>query len=760
MTHYRPAIHSILIGAAIGILAAGSVFAALAAQPVQSAQPYVQITDQFGYVMTSDVYTNTGGWIDAKSGGVKLTLSDPDDGLTAPITPTFPILFYDQQYTSFRVDSNGILHFLSTSTQNANYPIPKIVLPNNFIAPFWSELYVGPTNVFTGTLYFQEFGAPGSRKAVIEFNNVSRLLDKTNPLTFEIILYENGDILFQYLQLKGNLNDCTVGIESPDGLDGIQYVYNSPGLFSGLALRFTRPPNLYGVRSLTSFASSLLVGLNGTVNLSYVNVGDANSTDMYEISFKTPPNWRLSLASPDLILVDADQDGYLETPSIQHESAFTLTLQASAPMTAQVGDYVSVPITVTSQGDPTRNAVSLVRFAVPAQFVHSFSDLSEFNSLGYLSPYVKRDVTLYTSLGRNHSLAFTPNETYFYAWDRGYIAAQGQVANIEYAIFDNRAGVVTSFTSPFNHNTDNLHLQDTQPAVAAATNGNVGILFLRRDFDAGGFNNVAFFLLGPGGQLITAAPITLTNQTSGVFPAFSAPRLAATTDGKFIATWAEYNSGALSRNIWVAEINPATGAVVSSQQLTNSTGSGLVYDLPQLAPLSNGRVVIAYREKQGSVYNMLLKALTSTGAPVAGSGITFGGLGAVQYSLAEMASGGNVLFAWAGTSYGQVSYAVLNNSIDTAGAVQNVSQPDASNVWAVGNLTSTSDGSGHAILAWMNTVDMRRIYYALINPDGSFATPPMIFKDAGAGSWGTNTSKLNIVRFNGFYQLFLPRLYK
>jgi hypothetical protein len=72
---------------------------------------------------------------------------------------------------------------------------------------------------------------------VIEWDQVS-LYGSSDRLSFEIILFENGDILFQYLSLEGSLVESTVGIEDGDGVDGLMYLYNSPGLSAGTTVRF------------------------------------------------------------------------------------------------------------------------------------------------------------------------------------------------------------------------------------------------------------------------------------------------------------------------------------------------------------------------------------------------------------------------------------------------------------------------------------------------------------------------------------------
>ncbi len=751
-----------IIGAALMVgIALALAGKSLAAQPES---PRAGFTDQFGYSLVTDTITNT-GWVDAFTNGAPLTLDSNDDGLTAPINLPFSFPFYENTYSAIQVDSNGLLYFSPAISRNVNQPIPRRALPNNFIAAYWSDLFVGTAGSFNGALYYQVLGSAPNRKVVIEWYDVTRLLDISHPLTFEIILFENGNIYLQYQTLTGNLSDATAGIESSDGLDGIQFVYDSPGLVQGLALRLTRPvDNSYGLRAISGFGSSMLVGRLGQVSLSFRNVGQFSS-DRYEVQFATPSDWSLLLSSetPAVSLVDTNGNGIIETTAVNSGEIFTLTLRAAAPALLSPGGFASVPITVTSMGNPGRSFSGLARFAAPTRFVYTFSDTNEFNSLGYLSPEVKKDSTLFYSLGRNHTLALTPANTYFYAWDRSYTPAWGQVSNIEFAIFNANGKVQKDFSSLYDHTKDTKWLQDSQPSLAAGSQ-NIGILFLRHDPAPGGVNNILFALLDSAGNLMTTTPVSLTNQTSGGSLIFSAPRLAATTDGKFIATWAVFNASDFSRNIWLAVLNPADGSILSNAALTASTSNAQVFDQPQIQALSGGRVALAYQETQlvggNPVFSTHVEPVDSSGSPLS-SGVLLAGLSTAQSTLAQTSPGGPVLMAWSGSTENQVTYLLINDSITTTSSIFHLIQPDATEVSTVGNVAAASDNNGRSILIWMDMISLRRIYYALVNADGSLATPPIILKDAGpGGAWGTNTSRLNAASFSGFFLQYMPTVQK
>ena len=75
----------------------------------------------------------------------------------------------------------------------------------------------------------------------------------------------------------------------------------------------------------------------------------------------------------------------------------------------------------------------------------------------------------------------------------------------------------------------------------------------------------------------------------------------------------------------------------------------------------------------------------------------------------------------------------------------------------MGNPSVLADGSGRVAVIWQDYSLARRLYYALINSDGSLATPTIVFKDSGAGKTiGISTTGQSLAGFKGFFLSFLP----
>ncbi len=104
--------------------------------------------------------------------------------------------------------------------------------PNDFIAPFWDNL--DPSSGGVIFIYY-DFN---SSELVIQYTDMPRNSGGgVNGLyTFEVILKEDGSILYQYLEMEGELNSATVGIENSDGTTGLEVAYNAPYVHDDLAV--------------------------------------------------------------------------------------------------------------------------------------------------------------------------------------------------------------------------------------------------------------------------------------------------------------------------------------------------------------------------------------------------------------------------------------------------------------------------------------------------------------------------------------------
>lgn len=185
--------------------------------------------DDFGYIWldNNDPRGPRYEWIEISDVGTPLNLGDNE---YEEITLPFPFPFYGETKTTVKICSNGYLTFGNVGEAHNNQPIPKADEPNDMIAPFWDDFNPDYGNLGVVYYYFDEENS----RFILEYKDFRHGL-LLYAETFEVILYPDGTIIFQYMDVFSP-NSCTVGIENRDGTDGLQIAYDSAYLQSGLAI--------------------------------------------------------------------------------------------------------------------------------------------------------------------------------------------------------------------------------------------------------------------------------------------------------------------------------------------------------------------------------------------------------------------------------------------------------------------------------------------------------------------------------------------
>ncbi len=206
---------------------------------------------RYGFDLLKGAFTGTSGlgfeWVDSDTVGgpafawidtmgADIVMSTADD-LRMFVDFGFDFPYYDTAYEYGYVCSNGWLLF--GADQQTNTPTPLILpdprLPNNAVYAYWADLRFG-TGHGGGRLYRKMGGVPPTRFCAFIWQNVLRVgtADTTDRLSFEIVLHENGDIVFQYLDVEAgdpwfdNGKYAGFGLEDMYGADGLTYLYACP----------------------------------------------------------------------------------------------------------------------------------------------------------------------------------------------------------------------------------------------------------------------------------------------------------------------------------------------------------------------------------------------------------------------------------------------------------------------------------------------------------------------------------------------------
>lgn len=153
-------------------------------------------------------------WIDLTTVATaqELLIADPTNGaakLTPPAGFRFP--FLGQVRNELFVSVNGFITFVAPGALVANTDITAAAdTAPTMIAPFWDDLTMAMTSK---VFYALQTATSGERYLVIQWDKFQIAGDANSELTFEVHLYETGQVAFIYQTLTGAMNSCTVGVK-------------------------------------------------------------------------------------------------------------------------------------------------------------------------------------------------------------------------------------------------------------------------------------------------------------------------------------------------------------------------------------------------------------------------------------------------------------------------------------------------------------------------------------------------------------------
>ena len=219
--------------------------------------------DDFGYLWidSDEPGGPTYDWVEIQGIGTPLNLGDDDD---ATVSLPWTFNFYGSNKTSVRISSNGYLTFGTDGTDFTNDPIPNSDQPNDLIAPFWDDLNPSAG----GQVYY--YNDTQNNRFIVEWKNVPHFYND-GSYTFEVILYPDGDILYQYNSMVGDLQSSTIGVENSTGTVGLQVVYNASYVHNELATLITTS---YGWLDEEPEMGAVLPGSSADITVTF------NTTDM------------------------------------------------------------------------------------------------------------------------------------------------------------------------------------------------------------------------------------------------------------------------------------------------------------------------------------------------------------------------------------------------------------------------------------------------------------------------------------------------
>ncbi|MFH1374219.1 MAG: S8 family serine peptidase [bacterium] len=152
------------------------------------------------------------GWISAKDLGARIShnafsgYNPLDDGTAGPLWIGFDMIYFDSSYDMVHVGVNGGISFtdddLSVDGFFSSFDIPGAPFAT-FLAPFWNDLVIDTAGVADAGVYL--YRSPAYDTCVIEWYHLSSALTPDDStINFEVVLTEDGHILFQYRDIGGS----------------------------------------------------------------------------------------------------------------------------------------------------------------------------------------------------------------------------------------------------------------------------------------------------------------------------------------------------------------------------------------------------------------------------------------------------------------------------------------------------------------------------------------------------------------------------
>ncbi len=739
------------------LLAAG-----LSSRPVK-AEPPVSL---FGYSWNDGVaYTWEEIGCDYNPTGGCDPLRSRFNTRTIDIGFSFP--FFENSYSQVTISPNGFIAFGYLGAPYPTYfPMPSDYTPNNLVAAFWQSLVLNSsTSTRAGKVFYKSLPAKNPDRLIIQYNQVGIDGIPGSSLTFQIILKSNGDIIINYNSLTGDLVHTSVGIEDGDGLDGLQYVYNSSGLSGNKAIRFIYPTATprYAVKIGPVHQGSLLALMQSYFPLTIYNIG--STPDSFEMTGTVVDgsDWEITFFDQSGVSVLENN----RTSLIPSGKSIPIYMKVKVPYDQQetvgIGEFSQIAVSATSITDPSRSATISAQAALPAPFAQSFIDSQAGMNVQFITPrwrYTRpippMQIGDKLSMTKVYSTLDEKSAIYILAWQKD--------SDIEYSLMSFNPAVSTT-NPPRKIHTDNgggFEYAYIYPAVSATPDGSyIGLSFIkqvRRQSDSRYQENVFILIMDSAGTPVTSNPIQITNNTgwhkSGdlnvpryIFNPF--PLSITATDGnQFTITWYEKKevSGGFTEDLWFAIYNSAGTKTFGNSQLTPaSSPAGIHYKSPNTTHLVGNQILLSYI-KDDNGEKMAYRILNSAGSTVRAERVIDTCVGGENEckggpSDAVQLSNGNILLGWVNAA-DRVVYTVLESDGDEISAPLSLDTP-ADRTSA--KLSVTRDNSDHGILTWEDKLRNDFLFYALVDAvSGDTLTPAMILRSEkrteGAGQANIFTS--------------------
>ncbi len=600
-------------------------------------------------------------------------------------------------------------------------------------------------------------------------------------LLIEAILYENGNILFQYQQIGEEYWCASTGIESETAYYGLAYPVwcdNYPA--EGTAVLFTRPGPV-----ARFYVDELYLGKfaqPGSDVYYYFNVVNNGSlgVDTFDFDISTSHPIFIEDATSWQDFTDTDSDGKIDTGPMMPGSGRDVQIRMYLPRSTPIYSDIFTSVTITSSLDTTLSKTVLMETTIPAPFTQTYSELDfpanflELNWANYQSTIGMAPYMLFT---RAPVVAETPDNNFINIWENYTYANYNESSFLQYAIVDSFGKIVKPFTGLTEKvDSEEYHYYDKDPAVSVAADGKIGVAWYSHAYNENADlhnYNIWYAILDLKGKIVTG-PVNLTNNTvwahpeDATFIKFGSPSIAATTDNRFMITWDQSTvvNGKSLEDIYFSILQSNGASIIPPLKITDGLADSVGYKNPLVTTIDGNRFFITYlklqKDSTGWVKNFPYRIYGSNGSNLKTETDT--SLWGNLIDVTQL-SGGNLLLASAmgGSSISKdVGYTILSNSDYSPIYTSLGLEHPASEIDEIFGLSVTKDSDNHGILTWTDD-EGEYLYYALIGASGEVVDGPSIFHRAieenrfllSSNGYSSTTNSTNptrntdaVVRFN------------
>jgi hypothetical protein len=140
-----------------------------------------------------------------------LPFDDVNEGVEElPVIPGFRFPLAGTPRPQLFVGANGFIVFARPTTGlPSNVALSTSTVPA-MLAPYWDDLTITPTSK---VLYLLADDATGEKMLVVQWDKVQIVGDASSELTFQVQLFESGQVVFVYGQMTGTLTGATIGVK-------------------------------------------------------------------------------------------------------------------------------------------------------------------------------------------------------------------------------------------------------------------------------------------------------------------------------------------------------------------------------------------------------------------------------------------------------------------------------------------------------------------------------------------------------------------